>query len=191
MTKRIYPRAIYKKFFGDIPKDTNGRSYEIHHIDGNHNNNDINNLKLVTIEEHYAIHYTQGDYGACLIMTKRMGILPEEKSKLASKHSQARIARGDHPFLRKGFQSNTAQKMVEKGTHPFLGGNVQRESNRKRKETGTHHLLGNSLAKDSIDRGTHTSVVEWSCFHCGKVGKGGTNYSRWHGDNCHVLKVTK
>ena len=191
MRKRVYPRLIYKEYFGEIPKDLNGRSYEVHHVDGNHNNNNINNLKLVTIEEHYNIHYAQGDYGACLIMSERMGILPEEKSRLASKHSQARLARGDHPFLREGFQSNTARKMVEKGTHPFLGGNIQRESNRRRRENGTHHLLGNTLARELIEQGRSPTQKEWICSHCNIAGKGLSNYSRWHGDNCRGRKSDK
>lgn len=191
MRKRVYPRLVYKKYFGEIPKDTNGRSYEVHHIDGNHKNNDISNLKLVTIDEHYAIHYSQGDYGACLIMSERMGISPEEKSRLASKHSQARLARGDHPFLRKGFQSNTARKMVESGTHPFLGGSIQRESNRRRRENGTHHLLGNTLARDLLEQGLSPTQKEWICPHCTATGKGLSNYSRWHGDKCRSLKSAK
>ena len=191
MRKRVYPQLVYKKYFGEIPKDTNGRSYEVHHIDGNHKNNDINNLKLVTINEHYAIHYSQGDYGACLIMSERMGISPEEKSRLASKHSQARLARGDHPFLRKGFQSNTARKMVESGTHPFLGGELQRKSNKERRENGTHHLLGNTLARELIEQGRSPTQKEWICPHCNATGKGLSNYSRWHGDKCRSLKSAK
>ena len=191
MRKRVYPQLVYKKYFGEIPKDTNGRSYEVHHIDGNHKNNDINNLKLVTIDEHYAIHYSQGDYGACLIMSERMGISPEEKSRLASKHSQARLARGDHPFLRKGFQSNTARKMVESGTHPFLGGELQRKSNKERRENGTHHLLGNTLARELIEQGRSPTQKEWICPHCNATGKGLSNYSRWHGDKCRSLKSAK
>lgn len=191
MRKRVYPRLIYKKYFGEIPKDANGRSYEVHHIDGNHNNNNIDNLKLVTIEEHYSIHLAQGDYGACLIMSERMGISPEEKSELASKHSQARLARGDHPFLRKGFQSNTARKMVESGTHPFLGGAIQRESNRRRRENGTHHLLGNTLARDLLEQGRSPTQKEWICPHCKATGKGLSNYSRWHGDKCRAFKSAK
>ena len=40
-------RKIWESYYGPIPKDENGISYEIHHIDGNRDNNDINNLKLV------------------------------------------------------------------------------------------------------------------------------------------------
>ena len=54
-------RKIYESHNGPIPKEDNGRSYEIHHIDGNHFNNDPSNLKAVSIQEHYDIHYSQGD----------------------------------------------------------------------------------------------------------------------------------
>ena len=73
-------RRIYEDYHNvRLPSDV-----EIHHIDGNHDNNDIINLKPVSIEEHYQIHYSQGDWAACLLMSHRMKINPEEKSKLAS-----------------------------------------------------------------------------------------------------------
>ena len=82
--KDSYHRKIYEDHYGPIPKDSAGRSYEIHHIDGNHENNNIDNLLCVSIQEHYNIHYySQGDFKACLIMSKRMDISPEEKSRLA------------------------------------------------------------------------------------------------------------
>jgi hypothetical protein len=77
-------RKIYETHVGPIPRDENGRSYEIHHIDGNHNNNELSNLLCVSIQEHYQIHESQGDYKACLIMSQRMKISPEEKSYLAT-----------------------------------------------------------------------------------------------------------
>ena len=52
-------RKIYKQYYGPIPKDEFGRRYDIHHIDGNHDNCDASNLKAVTIQEHYDIHYQQ------------------------------------------------------------------------------------------------------------------------------------
>jgi len=51
-------RKIYEQYYGPIPRDEQGRSYEIHHIDGNHSNNDPTNLKCVSIQEHYDIHYS-------------------------------------------------------------------------------------------------------------------------------------
>ena len=76
-------RKIYENHFGRIPIDEDGRSYEIHHLDGNHSNNNPSNLKAVSIQEHYNIHFLQKDWAACLIMAKRLEISPTEKSELA------------------------------------------------------------------------------------------------------------
>jgi hypothetical protein len=67
-------RSIWIKTYGKIPKDSLGRSYEIHHIDGNRQNNDISNLICISIEEHYNIHYKQNDFGACVMIARRMGL---------------------------------------------------------------------------------------------------------------------
>lgn len=66
--KKVNYRKIYEKHFGKIPKDDHGRSYEIHHIDGNHNNNNIDNLQCLSIEDHFKIHFKQNDYAACLFL---------------------------------------------------------------------------------------------------------------------------
>jgi hypothetical protein len=52
-------RKIWESHHGPIPKDENGRTYDIHHIDGNRKNNHINNLLCVTLEDHYKIHLKQ------------------------------------------------------------------------------------------------------------------------------------
>lgn len=44
---------VYESFVGDIPKD---KKYQIHHIDGNKMNNNVDNLKLVTVKEHHYLH---------------------------------------------------------------------------------------------------------------------------------------
>lgn len=67
-------RKIWIETYGDIPKDEFGRSYEIHHKDGNRDNNHIDNLECISIQEHYNIHYQQGDYGACVMIAKRMSL---------------------------------------------------------------------------------------------------------------------
>lgn len=92
-------RKIYEHHYGKIPKDEDERTYEIHHIDGNHDNNDFKNLKAVTIQEHYNIHYSQRDFGACLLISRAMKISPEEKSELARLNSIKRIAENNHNFF--------------------------------------------------------------------------------------------
>jgi len=92
-------RRVWERHYGPIP-----RGYEIHHIDGNRKNNDLENLKLVTIQEHYDIHYSQGDYGACSLILTRMQIDPEEKSRVLRIKNKIK-----------------ARKAVEDGTLNFLG----------------------------------------------------------------------
>tara|TARA_R110000868_G_scaffold410650_2_gene699406 strand:- start:1188 stop:1946 length:759 start_codon:yes stop_codon:yes gene_type:complete len=65
-------RKIWMNQFGEIPIDSDGRSYDIHHIDGNKNNNQIQNLIAVSIKEHFDIHYKQGDFEACGAISLRM-----------------------------------------------------------------------------------------------------------------------
>jgi len=77
-------RKMWVDAYGHIPKDSKGRSYEIHHINGNHHDNRLANFKLVTIDEHYSIHYAQGDFGACKMIALRMRLSPDEQSALQS-----------------------------------------------------------------------------------------------------------
>ena len=75
-------RKIWKNFYGEIPIDDSGRTYEIHHKDGNHSNNCIENLQAVTIKQHYKIHEENGDWGACLCIARRMKMPPEYLSEI-------------------------------------------------------------------------------------------------------------
>jgi hypothetical protein len=75
--------------------------YEIHHIDGNHQNNDPENLKAVTVEEHLQIHKDQNDYGAIQAILIRMNRSEEENVLLresASKHQSELWQNGNHNF---------------------------------------------------------------------------------------------
>jgi hypothetical protein len=65
-------RKLWEKHYGPIPVDEQGRSYEIHHVDGNRKNNSLENLKCITIEDHYKIHLEQGDEIACHAIRLRM-----------------------------------------------------------------------------------------------------------------------
>ena len=67
---KIY-RLVYKLFKGDIP-----RGYQIHHLDYNHYNNDINNLVCVTGYEHGQYHINSGRY--------YNGIIPHKEDELYS-----------------------------------------------------------------------------------------------------------
>ena len=55
-------RKIWEYHNGKIPVDENGRSFEIHHLGGNRENNDLSNLHACSIQEHYDIHLMQKDF---------------------------------------------------------------------------------------------------------------------------------
>lgn len=97
-----YYRKIYENHYGPIPKEQDGRSCQIHHIDGNQDNNLPSNLKCVTEKEHYDIHYSQGNWNACQIMSCRMKKPFSEISDLARKGANARVAAGTHNLLATG-----------------------------------------------------------------------------------------
>ena len=90
---------IHRRIYEDYHKITLPSQIEIHHIDGNHDNNQIDNLKAVTIQEHFDIHYRQGDYAAAFRISQRMSISPEEKSRLASLAASKANAEGKCGFV--------------------------------------------------------------------------------------------
>ena len=167
LSNRHY-RKIYENHYGPIPKDSDGRSYDIHHIDGNHNNNDPSNLKAVTLLEHYNIHYDQEDWGACLLLKKRLKISVSDQSNLQSKLGQL-----------------NSRDQVAKGTHPWLGGDIQRKTARRLVKEGTHHLLGSDHAIERLKNGTHPSQTMISCLCCQKTIDI-PNFTRWHGSKCKL-----
>jgi len=201
MSKHLSPkryRRIWEACYGLIPRDNTGRSYEIHHIDGNHNNNDVSNFKLVTIQEHYDIHYSQCDWGACFMMGERMKLSFATLSTLSSKCQLARVVSGTHHW--QGSDNN--EKMIADGIHPFLDKAAARDRNLKRVNAGTHNLLkradGSSQASDmvacgrhhfitnnpvnkSISSGTHASMIKLSCIFCQKQCSK-NNFNKLHKD---------
>lgn len=132
-------RKIYEQHNGPIPKDDQGRSYHIHHIDGNHDNNDPTNLKAVSVQEHYDIHYAQQDWLACWKLGQTLRLTGEEISRLASQGNLKRVAEGRHPFVGGDIPRKTQQERVAKGTHQWLGEN---NPSKIKSKNGTHPWLG-------------------------------------------------
>jgi hypothetical protein len=195
-------RWLYEKNYGKIPLDEFGRSYQIHHIDGNRANNCLENFKCVSIQEHYDIHYYQGDYGACLKIAEKMYKTHEELSELATLLNLKKMQNGTHHFLDKKWRSEKAKKSaktrINKGTHHFLDPEFQKEmskrGNKKQIELGTHPFFNEEMRikarkkmKEKFDNGTHGLLIfnkiKYICPYCDKQGNGPT-MKRWHFENC-------
>ena len=71
---------------------------EIHHIDGNHQNNNIENLMAVTSQEHYNIHLAQGDKAAAALIGIRAGVSIEERRQLNREQAILNNALGKSGF---------------------------------------------------------------------------------------------
>lgn len=138
-------RKIYEKHYGSIPKDSKGRTYDIHHINGNHNDNRIENLIALSVQEHYNIHYKQGDWFACYLMARTMNFTPKEISELAKKTNLDRIKNGNHNFLGEN--------------HPM----------RVNSKNGTHHFYGQDFIKKQYEQGRNANQIKFSCIFCKKV----------------------
>lgn len=198
-------RKIYETFYGSIPKDEEGRSYDIHHINGDKTNNSIFNLIALSIQDHYDVHYIQGDYGACYRIAKRLKLSPKEISDIGRLTAQKRIDQGTHPWQNKEKQKARAQEKVrngtcsflnpeigkkgsrvqiERGTHPFLGGELQRKTQIKRVEQGINGFCGSSMNDKMLREGKHPSQQKKTCPKCNKT-MSIANFRKWnHGENC-------
>lgn len=70
-------RRAWVQANGPIGKDSNGFTLEVHHKDGDSSNNNIDNLSLLTIQEHLQAHMENGDWGAAALIAKRIGKGPD------------------------------------------------------------------------------------------------------------------
>jgi hypothetical protein len=188
-------RKIYESYYGPIGKDADGRSLEVHHINGDHSDNRIENLKLVTIEEHYAVHKAQGDYVSAFMIAQRMKLSPEELSDMASKSAsltnQKRIEAGTHNFQDKEAARQRNLKRVAEGTHNLL---TDANPSTVLAKAGKHHFQLNNPTHKKLKAGTHPfqvnhqNKIQVTCLCCKKTG-GLVNMNRYHLSNCKVAKI--
>jgi hypothetical protein len=198
-------RKIYENHYGPIPKDDIGWAYDIHHIDGDRKNNHPDNLIAVTVQEHYDIHYAQGDWMACWKIGVRIRKPMDELSELASKGQKIRVQNGTHHLLGGEIQGQTSRRRVKEGTHHLLGGQLQRQrvasgehhflggeiarvANRERIANKTHNLLGGAVTRKQLETGTHASQIMKTCEHCGETVNA-MQFGRFHGIKCPKRKI--
>jgi hypothetical protein len=164
-------RKIYEHHNGPIPVDEDGRTYEIHHIDGNRSNNDPSNLKCVSIQEHYDIHFSQGDLGACWAIANRMCLSPETISELARQRGKQQIGHKNNFWGRK--HSEFSKSLMSAGNK---GKKASVETRRKLSLAQKGRLAWNkgvprtAETKAKISRNNaKTKIKIWHVTHpCGK-----------------------
>lgn len=185
---KVNYRQIYEQNFGPIPIEPNGRSYEIHHLDGNDHNNNPTNLIAVSLQEHYNIHYAQGDYGACFKLGGKLKLSPHEISDISRKTQLKRVTEGTHNWQTRPDGTNLQTDKLAAGTHPFSGDNHPTKIAAK---NGTHHMFDKEVSKAHaqarIAKGNHPTQKSKTCAHCG-ITCNTLNYGRSHGDNCSKIK---
>jgi len=168
----IYSTSNYRKIWEEANNAKIPKGYHIHHIDGNHNNNNPDNLLCVSVQEHFNIHKSQGDWGACYLFLRNKCLIltPEERSDIARKTALERMKAGTHNFI------GSNEKRIKDGTNNFLGGDMQRKNAIKDIENGTHNFIVNHPTKQIV-----------TCPHCNKSGPK-PQMLQWHFDKCKSKK---
>lgn len=185
---------VWKRHHGAIPKDPSGRSFEIHHVDGNPENNCIDNLICVSIGDHYQIHLAQGDYGAAFLIANRMQVKPCDIANVARLASLKRVQNGTHNFQNpqhpRSLDHNKG-KVVAKNLvtgeikqvpkEEFDASDVLVGHNCGRKQKVVHNNRGHNKGKSWTQQ--HKEIPSHVCSYCGFTGRG-SSVSRWHNENC-------
>ena len=176
-------RHIYEQHFGPIPVDEEGRTYDIHHKDGNRKNNDPKNLVALSIDDHYNVHYDQNDWSACLRIIARKDVSPDLLSDLATKSNLKRSSKGINPFQNKNWASEREKKRWSKGNHPASRPDVIAKRKKRQKEviqdlvskgeyysqSEKHKEHARMIVEKMISEGTHTSCIKKECPYCGRL----------------------
>jgi len=163
-TRKNY-RRIYEKYHGPIPIDELGRSYDIHHIDGDKNNNDPSNLIAVSIQDHYEIHLRQEDWFACFNLAKRLSLTANEISEIAKNAVKTSIEEGTNVLVGGRWHKENIDLLREKvreqvrtGQHHWTTDEHRILTSIRQQEkvqNGTHHLLGGKIQKELVASGRH------------------------------------
>jgi HNH endonuclease len=183
-------RRIYQKHHGVIPVDEFGRSFEIHHIDGNNHNNDPTNLVALSIQDHYNLHLNKKDYGEAWAIGARMKIDPKELSRLSSLNNQKTMQDGTNPFSDPNIQQQGTkaawvvhQESIANGTFHLQSGKIQSKAQQKLVKKNKHIFQNAMSNEERLKAGTHPSQIKVTCPKCCKVGSKPGMMTK-HFDNC-------
>ena len=140
-------RRIWEEANGPIPD-----GHEIHHIDGDRSNNALSNLACLSLQEHYDVHYSQGDWGACSLLGRRLRHTPEELFEVQSKMA-----------------SDNCRKQIENGTWHFNTPEMDEKRLASLRSSKKHKKHLSDLNERTLKSKTHSSFRKLSCLGCHKV----------------------
>jgi hypothetical protein len=165
MKSRSKYRRLWEKNFGPIPLDEKGISFEIHHIDRDSSNNELSNLQCVSLQEHYDIHFAQGDYWACQAISFRLKMPEEERLQMIKLSALSRKG-----ILRPDMTGNNNPMRNPEYVKNF--------------SDATKGMPKSSEGRAAIALGhRNRSLKKIECNFC-HIITNDVNYKRWHGENC-------
>lgn len=167
-------KRIYVKHFGKIPKDKNGRVYDIHHIDGDHKNNDPTNLIAIPIQDHYEIHLSHNEFDAARLIALRMNKSPREISELSRKAALQKFANGTHHFI-----------AINKKGRPDMKGENNPMRNPEVAKKVSEKQIGKIVSDETRQKQSesHKKRTKIKCVYCDKL-MCKLNHDKWHGERC-------
>jgi hypothetical protein len=163
---------VWEGRYGSIPTQPDGkRRMAIHHIDGDHYNNTIENLTLVTTSEHARIHGQQGDTGIVEAIAANQrkvydGTHHFYNSEVGSKGATRRNAIHGNPVNKPGVLRKIATTKRLNGTTP---GDLVR--------AGKSNLVTN-----------HPMKTLYRCTVTGRVNTK-TAFTRWYKESLPYLEI--
>lgn len=193
-------RKIWTANFGEIPKDENGIPYDIHHIDGNRNNNDISNLKAVSVKEHYEIHRAQGDWQAAHYISQRMNLSLEERIEINKKIGDTNRGNKNGMWGKKHTPTSIQKMRDKKLGKPTIFSKKETNPIYKQKNRDLHKEIMlnknpmhneefvkkvNETKRKKKEAGYIREYKIVNCPHCNKLG-GINNMNRYHFNNCKL-----
>lgn len=171
-------RKNYKKIWEKYNKCKLPKNMEIHHKDGNSDNNNPENLLAVTLEEHLIIHYNQKDYAAVQAILIRMSRTEDNIRLLkdaASKHQLELLENGQHNFqksevVKKRIQAVKKNHKLRRksGQGAFLGIKNVIENSKKAGKRAAELCAGFLDTKSPNHGSKHVKGTRWWIHKSGK-----------------------
>lgn len=168
------------------------KGWHIHHVDGNHENNDPLNLICVSPYVHWCIHFLQGHpfaaaQGFITVASEKRAAAGSKGMRVANKNM---FSAGTHPSQRgtSGFWTMDVQKRRESGlkgaqspSNPFVSGAAGRASKESPNAAYKHGRAGFQVTCGrNADRGRRSSQQKYRCARCDRVGRGSS--MKYHAD---------